>query len=294
MSESATLGLPNRAEGPTVRSSPGRALKAVVIWLIFALIALSTLYPLFYLTSTALRTDADYHADPIGLPTSLTFENISNAFVHDHMARFALNSFIVVGAAVILLMVVSCLAAYALTQFEFPLRGLVFLVVVAMMALPPTILMIPIFKLVVDLGLLNQRVGLVLVYASLNLPFSIYLLAAFMKSIPRDLLNAAKVDGARTLRTLWSIVLPLVRPGLMTLVTLNFLVLWNELLFSLLILPNGDARTIMVGIAQTRGQFESGVGDLAAGLLLSMLPPFLVFAFFQRDLARGLTAGAVK
>ena len=196
--------------------------------------------------------------------------------------------------AVALITAISCLAAYALVHFDFPLRKGALVFIVALMALPPTALLIPVFKVVLDASLLNQRLGLILVYTALNLPFSIYLLASFMKSVPTELLNAAKIDGAGILRTLFSIVVPLVRPGLLTLVTLNFLFLWNEFLFSLVILQSETNRTIMVGIAQFQGHYEKNFGIVCAGLLLSMVPPLLIFVFFQRDLARGLTAGAVK
>ena len=162
------------------------------------------------------------------------------------------------------------------------------------MSVPPTVLLIPIFKVVLDAGLLNERLGLILVYTALMLPFGIYLLASFMRSVPKELLLAAQVDGAGPLRILWSVVIPLVRPALLTLLTLSFLFLWNELLFSLVILQTEEHRTIMVGIAQAQGQFQKNIGVVAAGLLLSMIPPLLIFAFFQRSLTRGLTAGAVK
>lgn len=266
----------------------------VGIWVIFAAIAASAIYPLVFLTSTALRTSADYRSSPGGLPNSVTLSNFSAAFSTIHIGRLALNSLVVVVPAVVLITVVSCLAAYALVHFEFPLRRGILVLVVAMMALPPTALLIPMFKVVLDIGLLNQRLGLILVYSALGLPFSVYLLASFMRSVPAELLNAARIDGAGALRTLWSVVLPLVRPGLLTLVTLNFLILWNEFLFSLVILQNEANRTIMVGIAQYQAHYEKNFGLVSAGLLLSMIPPLLIFAFFQRDLARGLTAGAVK
>ncbi|HEU4702767.1 MAG TPA: carbohydrate ABC transporter permease [Conexibacter sp.] len=271
-----------------------RTVRVVGVWLAFAALAVSTLYPLVFLTLTALRPNADYARNPAGLPGEWTLQHVTDAFSRADMGRYAVNSLIVVTAAVVLLVAISCLAAYALTLFEFPLRRTILVIVVAMMALPPTVLMIPIFKVVLDLGMLNQRHGLVLVYTSLNLPFSVYLLTSYMRSIPRELLNAASIDGAGPLRMLWSVVVPLVRPGLLTLVTLNFLFLWNELLFSLLILPDENMRTIMVGISATQGQYQTEIGVLAAGLLLSMIPPLLIFALFQRDLARGLAAGAVK
>ncbi|MFN8218235.1 MAG: carbohydrate ABC transporter permease [Solirubrobacterales bacterium] len=282
------------AEAP---SRPRALLKRAgsgVVWLIFAAIAASALYPLFFLAATALRTTEDYRSSPGGLPGALTTTNVSDAFSTVHIGTLALNSLYVVVPAVILITLISCLAAYALIHFDFPLNKAALVFVVALMALPPTALLIPIFKVVLDAGLLNQRLGLILAYTALNLPFSIYLLASFMKSVPAELLNAAQIDGAGPLRTLWWVVVPLVRPGLLTLVTLNFLFLWNEFLFSLVILQSEANRTIMVGIAQFQGHFEKNFGIVCAGLLLSMVPPLLIFTFFQRDLARGLTAGAVK
>jgi ABC-type glycerol-3-phosphate transport system permease component len=277
----------------SLRVAIGRA-GGWVVWLFLALLAISALYPLLFLAVTALRTSADYRSSPGGVPHHLTSTNVSEAFTHAHIGSLALNSLYVVVPAVLIITVVSCLAGYALVHFNFPLRKSALVFIVALMALPPTALLIPIFKVILDAGLLNQRLGLILVYSALNLPFSIYLLASFMRSVPGELLNAARIDGAGALRTLWSVVVPLVRPGLLTLVTLNFLFLWNEFLFSLVILQSDENRTIMVGIAQFQGHFEKNFGIVCAGLLLSMIPPLLIFVFFQRDLARGLTAGAVK
>jgi ABC-type glycerol-3-phosphate transport system permease component len=277
----------------TLRGAISR-LGSGVVWVFLCLLAISALYPLLFLTATALRTPSDYRSSPGGIPSHLTTGNVSEAFTHVHIGTFALNSLLVVVPAVIIITVVSCLAGYALVHLDFPLRKGALVFIVALMALPPTALLIPVFKVILGAGLLNQRLGLILVYSAIDLPFSIYLIASFMRSVPSELLNAARVDGAGTLRTLWSVVIPLVRPGLLTLLTLNFLFLWNEFLFSLVILQSEGDRTIMVGIAQFQGHFEKNFGIVCAGLLLSMIPPLLIFAFFQRDLARGLTAGAVK
>lgn len=271
-----------------------RQAKSGAVWLCLAALAASALYPLFFLASTALRPTEDYRASPGGLPGSLTTDHVTEAFNAVHFGTYALNSLMVVVPAVLIIAVLSCFAAYALVHLDFPLGKFALVLVVALMAVPPAVILIPVFKVILDAGLLNQRLGLILVYAALNLPFSIYLLASFMRSVPTELLNAAKIDGAGALRTLWSVVLPLVRPGLLTLLTLNFLFLWNEFLFSLVILQTDENRTIMVGIAQLQGRFAKDYGLISAGLLLSMIPPLLIFAFFQRDLARGLTAGAVK
>lgn len=264
------------------------------VWAILAAIAVSAFYPLVLLSLASFRTQEDYLRNPMGIPKDWTLDNVTRAFADAELGRYVLNSLIVVIAAVIVLTVISCLASYALTHFEFPLRRSMLVIVVVSIALPPTVLMIPIFKIVLELGLLNTRLGLVLVFTCMSLPFSIFLLTAFMRSIPKELINAARIDGAGPMRVLWSLVLPLVRPGLLTLVTLNFLNLWNELLFSLIILQTDEKRMLTVGILQYKDQLQSDVTIVTVGLLLSMIPPLLIFILFQRDLARGLTAGAVK
>jgi len=292
---SETASLDDRRFGGVSRTHRlSRSGTAVAIWVILAALAASTIYPLLFLASTALRTSEDYRDSPAGIPQHFTFDNISLAFTEVGIGRLALNSLLVVVPAVAIVSVLACLAAYALVHFEFPLRRTALVAVVALMALPPAALLIPIFKVVLDADLLNNRLGLILVYSAFSLPFSIFLLASFMRSVPSELLNAAKIDGAGPLRALWSVVLPLVRPGLLTLVTLNFLFLWNEFLYSLVILQKESNRTIMVGIAQFQAHWEKNLGVVSAGLLLSMIPPLLIFFFFQRDLARGLTGGAVK
>jgi ABC-type glycerol-3-phosphate transport system permease component len=294
MSTDATVAGPILAPAELGRRSAGRTLKSVGVWLIFAALAVSTLYPLLFLASTAVRPSEDYKHSPAGLPTHLTLDQITGAWDQAHIAQYALNSLLVVVPAVVLVTVLASLAAYALSCFDFRLKGLALVVVVVLLAIPPTILLIPIFKLIKDAGLLNNRMGLTLVYTALSLPFSIFLLSSFMRLVPRELLHAARVDGAGALRTLWSVVVPLVRPALLTLVTLNFLFLWNEFIFSLVLLQDESQRTIMVGIAGAQNRYLQNVGVVSAGLLLSMIPPLLIFVFFQRSLTRGLTAGAVK
>lgn len=293
MSSRQTVARPAFSTPGGIRQIGHRGKRAVT-WLIFAALAASTLYPLFFLFSTALRTDEDYRRSPGGLPQALTFDNLQFAFSDMRIATLALNSLLVVVPAVLLLTVLSCLAAYALVHFEFPLRRTTLVIVAAMMALPPAAIVIPIFKVILDAGLLNNRLGLILTYTALQLPFSIFLLASFMRAVPGELLKAAMLDGAGPLRSLWSVVLPLVRPGLLTLMTLNFLFLWNEFLYSLVLLQREQGRTLMVGIAQFQGHFDQNLGIVSAGLLISIIPPLLIFLFFQRDLARGLTTGALK
>jgi multiple sugar transport system permease protein len=207
---------------------------------------------------------------------------------------YSLNSLLVVGGAVALIVIVAVPAGFALGRLRFRGRTILLIGIIGLMAVPAAVLMIPLFRVVGQLGLVNTYPGLILVYAALNLPFSIYLVASYVHGLPGEVIEAAEVDGASLGRQLWSIVVPLSVPALATIVTLNVLWLWNELLFGLIILQDPDMRTVTVGIATLQGQHTTPVPLLAAGLLLSMGPVLLVFLITQRNLARGLTAGAVR
>lgn len=257
-------------------------------------LAASTLYPLVFIVTTSLRTDADYRRTAIGLPREFTLSNLRDAWDRANLGTYAVNSVIVVSSAVVMLTVIAALAGFAFAQLRVPLGRAVLAVIVALMIVPPAVLMIPIFKLVSDLGMVNKFTGVILVYASLNLPFSVYLITTYMRGIPHQIIEAARIDGASALRTFWTIAVPLSRPGLATLATLNFLVLWNELMFSLILLQQDSKRTVMVGISVLKGQYLTSVPIIAAGLLFSIVPPLIIFSLFQRDLVRGLTSGALK
>jgi multiple sugar transport system permease protein/raffinose/stachyose/melibiose transport system permease protein len=290
---SATADRAN-GSGRATRPPAGVIARTTAIWLILAAVAASTLYPLGFILLTALRTQTDYGRNPNGLPSAFTLSNISQAWSQASIGSYALHSLIVVLCAVALIVVCAFGAAFALSQMRFRFRGPVLALIVVMMMIPSSVLMVPTFKVVLSFGLLNSYAGLVLVYAALQLPFSIYLLASFMGSIPNELVQAGRIDGATYLRAARSIVLPLAKPGIMTVITLNFLALWNELLFSLLILQNPSQRTLTVGLSQLNNVYGTDTPVVAAGLLLSMIPPLLIFVVFQRGLVRGLTAGAVR
>jgi ABC-type glycerol-3-phosphate transport system permease component len=252
------------------------------------------IYPLLFVAQTAFKTEAAYAADPVGLPAPPTLEYLAQALVAGRVVDYSLNSLLVVGSAVALLVAISSMAGFALARLHIPGRAILLIGIIGLMAVPAAVLMIPLFRTVGQLGLVNTYPGLILTYAALNLPFSIYLVASYVSGLPHEILEAAEVDGASLSRQLRSVVVPMSVPALATIVTLNFLWLWNELLFGLLILQSPDMRTLTVGLATLQGQHTTPIPLLAAGLLLSLGPVLIVFLLSQRNLARGLTAGAVK
>ena len=263
-------------------------------WLVLGALTLMSLYPFVFVTFTALKTRRDYAADPVGPPFEPTLEYLERALTTGNMLGYLLNSLIVVAIAVVLLLILASLAGYALSVLKFRGSNLVLLGIICLLAVPAAVVMIPLYRTVGQLGLLNTHIGLALTYTALQLPFSIYLMTNYFNGLPAEIIEAAEMDGASHLATFRDIGLPLSLPALSTMATLNFLWLFNELLFGLLIMQDDETRTLPVGLATLQGQNTTPVPLLASGLLISLVPVLVVFFIAQRELARGLTVGAVK
>ncbi|CAN5566877.1 carbohydrate ABC transporter permease [soil metagenome] len=279
----------------TRRRKPSRVIGLSLISIVLTLIAFSTLYPLLFIGFVAFMQPQEYRENRLGIPTNPTFDSIMKVWGDGDFGRYMLNSLLVVGCSVILIVVLGSLAGFAFAHLKYPGLGVSFGIALALMVLPASLFMVPTFKVVLDLHLFNNYLGLILVYASLQVPFGIFMMWTYFQAVPKELFEAARMDGASVFRTFRSVALPLAGPALLTLTTLTFLTLWNELLFSLIILQSADQRTIIVGLSLLKGSM--GVENttvLAAGMLVSALPPLLLFVIFNRQVTSGLVAGAVK
>jgi ABC-type glycerol-3-phosphate transport system permease component len=263
-------------------------------WLLLGFLTLLSLYPFVFVTFTAFKSKRAYAADPVGPPWEPTLEYLERALTSGNMLGYLLNSIIVVGAAVLLLLVIASMAGYALSILKFRGSGMILLGILCLLAVPAAVVMIPLYRTVSQIGLMNSHLGLILTYTALQLPFSIYLMTSFLNGLPREIIEAAQIDGAGQIRVFRTIAMPLAGPALSTMATLNFLWLFNELLFGLLIMQDDQNRTLPVGLAALQGQNTTPVPLLASGLLISLLPVLAVFFLAQRSLSRGLTAGAIK
>jgi ABC-type glycerol-3-phosphate transport system permease component len=257
-----------------------------------AVLALSCVYPIYFAVNNALKTSKGYILDRFGMVTDPTVQNFADAWGRARFSEYFLNSVLVTAGAVGLLLLLSSLVGFALAMLRFPGRRLVFVAILGALMIPIQVVLVPFYRTVEGLGLLNTRVGLVLAYTAFFLPFSIYLMTAFYRGLPRELLEAARMDGARFLEVWWHVMLPLGRPALLTLGILNTLYCWNDVLISLLVLQ--DRRTLMVGIAALRGEYTTNVPLLAAGIVLAAAPIVLIYLVFQRRIVSGIAVGAVK
>jgi len=256
--------------------------------------AIAAIFPIYYLISTSLKSRQTWTQDQFGPPLSPTMDNYAAVFQDGRIPIWFLNSVIVTGASVILATVVSALAAFAIARLRF--RGQTFLLRlnVALMVIPPAVLIIPLFLGFQPLGLSNTYQGVVIIYAGMLVPFSVFMLASFFKTLPRELFEAARIDGASTVRILRSIVIPLSGPGFMTLIVVNALWVWNELLIALVFLQSDQRRTLMAGLTLFKGHYSVNEPLVMAGTFIAVLPMLLLFLFGQRFFVRGLVAGAVK
>lgn len=256
------------------------------------LIGLSTLLPLVLVVVISLKTKRDFLLNRFSMPQQLTTGNYGDAWNRAHLAEYFVTSVIVTAGAVFLLLLVASLAGYGLSMLRFRGRRLMFYVILASMMIPVQVILVPFYQLMIALDLINTRIGLILSYTAFFTPFSVYLMTAYYGTLPRELAEAAKVDGASLWQTWRHVMLPLGKPALLTLGILNTLYCWNDVLIALLVLQ--DQRTIMVGISSLRGEYSTNIPMLAAGVVMAAFPVLAIFVVFQKRIVSGVTVGAVK
>ena len=252
------------------------------------------LVPSIFMILTSLKSQDEYTFNKVGLPHALVLDHfeslVSDSPIFDWMA----NSAILVIGAVLLSTVVSCLGAYAIALMRFRGRSLLFSVSTALMAVPPVVMIVPLFVLYTELDLISTFRGTIVIYAGLITPFSIYLLTTFFRTLPRELFESARIDGANDLFILWRIVLPLSLPALLTLVVVNALYVWNDLIIAIIFLQDDSKRTLMAGISVFQGRYEALIPLTMAGMVIASAPMLILYILFQKYFIQGLMAGAIK
>jgi multiple sugar transport system permease protein len=280
-------------------SLPLRARRRRVPALRLALLVLAlliTLLPVYWMAITSLKTQLEVFAvPPTFVPQQPILENYISLFTNRNMGAYLLNSLIVVGASVLLALAIGSLAAYALARFRIGrFNDQVSFWVLAPRMIPPIAIVVPIFLILQQLGLLNKHLGLILVYTAFNLPFVVWMMRSFFQEIPIDLEEAAMVDGASRLRAFWHVMLPLAAPGLAATAIFAIIVTYNEFFFALTLTSTPAAATLPVGTAALIGKTQTLFGEMAAAGVVATAPIVLFALLVQRHLVRGLTMGAVK
>ena len=252
------------------------------------------IYPLIYTVMAAFKTRSEFASNRLGVPSQPTLENFSQAFERLDISRLLFNSFVTSVGGVVVTLVASLLAAYAITKLRVPLRRTAFFLIVGTLLIPFQSIMYPLYDTMHAMGLIGQRLGLILAFGAFGLPFSTFLLAAYVGDIPDELLDAAKLDGATSIQILIRIILPVSIPAIASLTILNFVWMWNDLLLPLLVMGGGEGKTLMVGVANFRGQYDVNIPLISAGISVAIVPAVLVYLVGQRQLIKGVVAGAVR
>ena len=274
----------------TARQLPSR----LVIYLLLLLLAVVFLYPVALMALAAFKTTPELFQDPFGLPETWSFETFREVWTRANFGTYLRNSVLVTGASVLLLLACSAPAAYALSRYSFRLRGFLFIFFLAGIMIPIRLGILPLYLLMRDLHLLDTPFSLILTYAASGMPMAVLLLSTFFRSLPRELEDAARVDGCTETRIFWQIMLPLVRPGLATVIIVNVVPWWNDFFFPLLFIQSEKWKTVPLGMQMFFGQHLTNWSMVFTGMLLASLPLLIVYLLMSRQFIAGLTAGAVK
>jgi ABC-type glycerol-3-phosphate transport system permease component len=271
-----------------------RRINAVWITMLLGVFGLVALYPVYFVIVSSLKARREYVSNMFGLPQQLTFGNYTEVFDRFNFWRALFSSIITTAGGVVLCVILSLLLAYAVTKMRLPFRNLVFVFVIGTLVLPVQTILFPLYQTLIKLRFVGRYWGLMIAFATFGLPLTVYLLAAYFKGIPNELLDAAHVDGATHGQIVIRLMLPLAMPAVATVSIIDTLHFFNDILLPLLVLPDASRTTLMVHIMLFRGQNDLSVPLLSAGLFIAMLPVIIAYLIGQQKLIKGLTAGAVK
>jgi ABC-type glycerol-3-phosphate transport system permease component len=267
----------------------GKSFAAFILCAIAAL----TVFPLIWLVLTSLRPQNTIFTGPI-FPTHLTFAAYPRAWESTQFALHFLNSLWITAATVAGVVLFASLAGYAFAKLRFPFKNVLYVLLLATLMMPSTSLIIPLYLQLKSLGLLNTQVGLLILYVSSSAPFSMFLMRAFFETLPDELVQAARVDGAGEFGVFWRVIVPLARPGLATVVIFQFLSTWNEFIYANTVLQDTDRLPLQPVLFSLVGQYTTDWPTLTAGLTMSIVPVIIVYVWMQRQFVAGMTLGAVK
>jgi len=266
-----------------------RALKQTVLFVASAV----ALFPIYVMVTAAFKTQSDFLDSPFSPPFHPSLHGFDTA-LNDQFPRWFANSAIVTCGAVAATVAIAALAAWGFARWSFPGRDALLALLVSLMVVPPVVLLVPLFVFGTTLGWISTFRLVILIYVGLMLPFSVFMLTSFFRTIPTSMIEAARIDGASSWAVFRRIVLPLSAAPLATLAVVNLLWAWNELLIALVFLQDENRRTLMAGLTLFQGRYATNQPLVLAGVFVSILPVLAVYLAGQRFFVRGMTAGIGK
>lgn len=265
----------------------------IVSNVIITLFAILNLFPLYWLFTSSLKNSSDVvKMPPDWWPKSITFSNYVDIFQNQPALRWTFNSIIVSGVSTILVIIVGSMAAYSFSKINFKYKNTIYIIFISSLMIPKEIMIVPLFRIVQDFGMVNGYGGMI--WPNVAAAFGVFLLKGFFDTTPNALREAARIDGASEWRTFTRIMLPIVKPGIGALFILNFVQVWNDYLWQLVVGQEKYMKTLMVGTATLMQDLNPNFAYKMAGATVAAIPMLIIFLLFQRYFTSGMTAGAVK
>ncbi|MFJ4171356.1 carbohydrate ABC transporter permease [Paenarthrobacter sp. NPDC089714] len=279
----------------TPATTPGDKVVGAISHTALTIWSLIVILPLLWTFMSSFKTSSEIFASPFALPSQWRFDNYVKAWSEAGIGSYFLNSVIVVGCALVIVMVLGAMCAYVLARYTFPGSKAIYYLMLAGLTFPIFLAMVPLFFVMRNIGLLNTLPGLILVYVGFALPFTVFFLFSFFKSLPHEITEAAALDGAGEWRTFFQVMLPMAKPGLASVAIFNFLGLWNQFLIPVSINAAGP-RVLSQGLAAFAGQMGYAVdfGALFAAVTVTVVPVLIVYIIFQRQLQGSVSQGTMK
>ncbi|WP_207791577.1 carbohydrate ABC transporter permease [Sandaracinobacteroides saxicola] len=265
----------------------------VAAMLLILVLTASVLLPFAWMVVTSFKSTTEFARNPFGLPAVWQLGNFADAWATGHFVRLYTNSLVITLTSVSGLVVTCAAAGYAFAHFGGRGAKLLFLYFLAGMMIPPQVILIPAFKLMTQFGLVNTPFAVILTYLAW-VPFAIFFFRAYFAGIPRDLIEAARIDGAGELAIFFRVMLPLARPAIVTVGIIYFVWIFNDFMWPLVYLNDDSLRTVTLGMMNFEGKYSSLMTLKTAALTLATLPPIIIFILFRRQIQGGLVEGALK
>ncbi|MGN8172432.1 carbohydrate ABC transporter permease [Agrobacterium tumefaciens] len=252
------------------------------------------LTPIVIMFFSAFKTNAQIFQSPFSIPDFTNVKSLLRVWNETDFLLYMSNSLIVTASSIALILILGTMAAYAIARYEFRGAGFILLFFLAGLTLPLKLAIIPLFIQMRDFGLIDSRLSLIFIYVATGLPTTVFILTGFIRSLPNELEDAARMDGANEARIMWSIMLPLVRPAMVIAAIQNVVPIWNDFFFPLIFIQNNNLKTLPQGLTAFMGEFGTDWGVLFSGLTLSALPIIILYIALSRQFINGMTAGAIK
>lgn len=269
-------------------------LAKIIKYLFMIFFVLIAVGPILWAFISSFKTYSEINSSALSLPSSINFDNYVDAFKYAPIAKYFLNSVIIVGISVLVTVTFVAMCAYIISRFQFKMKTVIVLLISASLMLPAQAISQPLFAIFNALGIFDTKLGLIIVYSAMGIPMAFFVMTSYYKTISPALEESAYIDGATFLQTFIHIILPLAKPGLVTIALLQFINTWNEFYFALMLTSGDTARTVPIALNYYMGTFANNYSALFAAVVLTVLPTIFVFIVLQRQVMESLTAGAVK